>query len=108
MVAAVEDIDIVLGVDPNRADFLERPAVRQLRPILDDAVFEVATANDDRHVRPSANMPRPTLTNRPALNNPSATRHLTLQASYIGLSNGAPLSHSPRSTPSQGPGDETP
>src|SRR5690348_10624116 len=47
--AAVEDIDIVFRVDPDRPDFLERPAVRQFRPVLDDPVFEVASANDSRH-----------------------------------------------------------
>ncbi len=49
VLAAIEDIDIVLVVDPDRADLLERPTIRQLRPILDDTVFEIASANDDRH-----------------------------------------------------------
>src|SRR5580700_4356866 len=49
MVAAIEDVDIVLRIDANRADFLEGPAVRQFRPVLDDAVFEVAGADNDRH-----------------------------------------------------------
>src|SRR5205085_3629764 len=49
VLAATESIDIVLGVDADRGDLLERPAVRQLRPVLDDAVLEVAGANDFCH-----------------------------------------------------------
>ena len=37
------------AVDPDRADLLERPAVRQLSPVLDDAEFVIAGADDDRH-----------------------------------------------------------
>jgi len=37
--ATVEDVDIVSTVDPNCTDLLERPAVRQLRPILDYPIF---------------------------------------------------------------------
>src|SRR3954447_11396969 len=50
VVAAIEDIDVVFRIDADRADLLERPAVRQLRPILGDAVLEVAAADLDRHV----------------------------------------------------------
>src|SRR5712672_3608358 len=46
---AVENIDVVVGADPDRPDLLEGPSVRQLRPILDDAVLEIAGANNDRH-----------------------------------------------------------
>src|SRR5271165_414763 len=49
VLAAVEGVDAILAVDPDGGDFLEGPAVRELRPVLDDAVFEVATANDVRH-----------------------------------------------------------
>src|SRR5208283_1089683 len=49
VVTAVEDIDVVLAVNPDRVDFLGRPTFGQLRPILDDAVFEIASANDDCH-----------------------------------------------------------
>ncbi len=47
--AAIERVNIVLGVDPDGGDLLERPAGRQLRPILDDAVFEVAATDDFWH-----------------------------------------------------------
>src|SRR5688572_17734358 len=47
--AAVEHINVVVGIDPDRADFLERPAVGQLRPVLDDAVPVLAGPDDDRH-----------------------------------------------------------
>src|SRR5260370_41979479 len=70
--SAVEDIDIVLGVDPDRPDFLERPPVRQLCPILDDAVFEIAGANDDRHAGLSPDMLILRLSKPPARNNPPA------------------------------------
>src|SRR5207248_11522401 len=49
MVAAIEDVDIVLRVDPDCADFLERPPRRQFRPVLADAAFEIAALDDDRH-----------------------------------------------------------
>src|SRR5205085_3552331 len=49
VLAATEGIDIVLGVDADRGDLLERPAVRQLRPVLDDAVLEVTGAYDFCH-----------------------------------------------------------
>ena len=49
VVAAVEDIDVVVVVDADCADLLERPAVRQLRPVLDDAVAVLAGADDDGH-----------------------------------------------------------
>src|SRR5580704_7574776 len=49
MFAAIENVDVVPGVDADCPDLLERPAFRQLRPILDDTVFEIAGANNDRH-----------------------------------------------------------
>src|SRR4051812_45420001 len=48
---AVENIDVVVGADPDRPDLLEGPPVRQLRPILYDAVFEIAGANNNGHAR---------------------------------------------------------
>jgi hypothetical protein len=68
--AAVEDVDIVLGVDPDRPDLLERPTVRQLRPILDDAVLEIAGANNDRHAGLSPDRSTLRLSKPPARNNP--------------------------------------
>src|SRR5947209_2682975 len=50
VVAAVEYVHVVFRVDPDRADLLERPAIRQLRPVLDDPVSEVAAADRDRHL----------------------------------------------------------
>src|SRR5215467_9884470 len=52
MVPAVEDIDVIFAVDADRTDLLERPSVGELRPILDDAVLEIAGANNDRHPGP--------------------------------------------------------
>jgi hypothetical protein len=49
VVAAIEHIDVVVAVDADRADFLELPSRRQFRPVLDDAVFEIAAPDDDRH-----------------------------------------------------------
>src|SRR5262249_47270264 len=56
VLAAVEHIDIVLGIDPDSPDFFERPTVGQFRPILDDPVFEIASANNDRHARLSPDL----------------------------------------------------
>jgi hypothetical protein len=39
---------------------------RQLRPILDDAVFEIAGANDDRHPGLSPDLPSRRLSKPPA------------------------------------------
>ena len=50
MLAAVEDIDAVLAVDGDRGDVVERPAVRQLRPVLDHAVAMLAGAENGWHV----------------------------------------------------------
>jgi hypothetical protein len=33
VVAAIEDINIIVAVDPDPADLLERPAIGQLRPV---------------------------------------------------------------------------
>src|SRR2546430_2761435 len=67
VVAAIEGVDVVVSVDPDRGDLFERPAVGQFRPILYDAVLEIAAADLDRHVpvplRPISNRtvsdPRP-------------------------------------------------
>src|SRR5215472_1606551 len=60
VLAARERIDIVLAVDPDRGDLLERPAVRELRPILDDAILKVAGADDLCHLRSPSDFHRPT------------------------------------------------
>ncbi len=52
MLAAPESIDVVVFVDADRGDLLERPAVGQLRPVLDDAVPVFARPDLDRHKRP--------------------------------------------------------
>jgi hypothetical protein len=51
MFAAVEDVHVVMLVDADAADFLERPARRKFRPVLDGFVGVSATANDS-HARP--------------------------------------------------------
>src|SRR3979490_2314108 len=50
MVAPIEDIDIVVAVDPDPADLLERPAIRQLRPVGIDLISIVAASHDHRHI----------------------------------------------------------
>ena len=50
MVAAVEDVDAVLAVDRDGGDVGELPAVRQLRPVFDDAVAVFARAENGWHV----------------------------------------------------------
>src|SRR5580704_19139804 len=49
VLAAIEHIDVVFGVDPDCADLLERPAVRQPRPVLNDAVPVLAAPDYGRH-----------------------------------------------------------
>src|SRR5207302_5686456 len=49
MVSAIEDINIVVAVDPDPADLLERPAIRQLRPVGIDLISIVAASHDHRH-----------------------------------------------------------
>src|SRR5947208_10935088 len=50
MVSATEDIDIVVAVDPDPADLLELPAIRQLRPVGIDLISIVAASHDHRHI----------------------------------------------------------
>jgi hypothetical protein len=50
MVSAIEDIDIVVAVDPDPADLLERSAIRQLRPVGIDLISIVAASHDHRHI----------------------------------------------------------
>src|SRR3954468_22935390 len=50
VIPAVEHVHVVVRIDPDRADLLERPAVRQLRPLLDYPVSEVAAADRNRHL----------------------------------------------------------
>src|ERR1700694_4122226 len=45
MLAAVEDKDVVVAVDPDAADLLEGPAGRQFRPVLHRFVCVRAVAN---------------------------------------------------------------
>src|SRR5262245_14945374 len=52
MLPAVENIDLVLAVDRDRGDVLERPTVRQLRPVLHHPIAMLATAQNYRHSRP--------------------------------------------------------
>src|SRR3954467_9957406 len=50
MVSAIEDVDIVVAVDPDPTDLLERPAIRQLRPVGIDLISIVAASHDHRHI----------------------------------------------------------
>jgi hypothetical protein len=55
VLAAIEDIDIVVPVDADAADLLERPAIGQFRPIGIDTVFEFA-APDNHLASPSPDL----------------------------------------------------
>jgi hypothetical protein len=55
MLAAIEDIDVVVFVDADRGNLLERPAGRQLGPVGHHAEFEI-TATDD-HLAPRFDWP---------------------------------------------------
>src|SRR5437899_11560745 len=48
VLAAIEDVDIVVAVDADPADLLERPALGQFGPVGVDLVFELACP-DDHH-----------------------------------------------------------
>src|SRR5882672_6863028 len=50
--AAVEDVDLVLGIDGDGCGIAQRPAVRQLCPILQNFVAELAGSERDGHVPP--------------------------------------------------------
>src|SRR5580658_6606145 len=49
MLAAAEDVQVVVPVDADGGDLLERPAVGQTCPVLGHAVAEVAFPKNDRH-----------------------------------------------------------
>src|SRR4051812_14864424 len=51
MLATGEAVDIVVFVDADRSDLLERPALGQLGPVLDDAVAILAASDDRSHRR---------------------------------------------------------
>ena len=46
MLAAIEDIDVVLAVDGHGGDVAELPAVGQLGPVLDHAITMLAASKD--------------------------------------------------------------
>jgi hypothetical protein len=48
VLAAVEDVNVVVAVDADPANFLERPAVGQFCPFGNGAVFELAGSDDHR------------------------------------------------------------
>jgi hypothetical protein len=50
VLAAIEDIDVVVAVDPDPADLFEGPAIGQFRPVGTDAVSELATSDDHRQL----------------------------------------------------------
>ncbi len=49
VLTTIEDIDIVLLVDTDRADFAQRPAWWDLGPVVDLLVAVVALTDDVRH-----------------------------------------------------------
>jgi hypothetical protein len=49
VLAAVEAVDAVLGIDRDRGHVLEFPALGQLGPVLDDAVAVFAASQDRSH-----------------------------------------------------------
>src|ERR1019366_7613641 len=50
VLAAIEQVHIILLVDAHRAYFTQRPTRRNLRPMIDLLVTIVSVANDDGHV----------------------------------------------------------
>src|SRR6516225_4087459 len=52
VLAAIEDVDVVLAVDADPADFFERPAIGELRPIGVDLISIVAAAHNHRDALP--------------------------------------------------------
>jgi hypothetical protein len=50
MLAAIEDVDVVVTVDPDPADFLERPALGEFRSIEFGPVSELAASDDHRNI----------------------------------------------------------
>src|SRR5215467_9060348 len=52
MLSAVENVNLVLAVDCDRGDVLERPAVRQFRPVLHHPIAMLTTAQNYRHSCP--------------------------------------------------------
>src|SRR5271165_634561 len=54
VLAAIENINIVVAVDADAADFLERPALGQFRPIGINTVFEVTASDDHQRFPPIA------------------------------------------------------
>jgi hypothetical protein len=50
MLAAIEHMDVVVAVDADPADFLERPALGQFRPIGIDPVSVCAASDDHRNI----------------------------------------------------------
>src|SRR5438105_14749883 len=56
MLAAVEDIDVVVLVHADAADFLERPAWGEFRPVLYRFVCVCAVANDSHAQAPPCSL----------------------------------------------------
>src|SRR5262245_30648916 len=52
VLAAIEDIDLILAVDADGGNVLEAPAVGQLAPVLYHAIAMLAAAQDHRHRAP--------------------------------------------------------
>ena len=50
MLAAIEDVDIILAVDADPADFFERPALGKFRPIGIDPISVVSASHDHRDI----------------------------------------------------------
>ena len=50
VLAAIEDVDVVVTVDPDSAHFLERPALRHFRPVGVDPVPKIAAPDDHRNI----------------------------------------------------------
>jgi hypothetical protein len=49
VLTTIEDVDVVVAVDTDTADFFERPAFGQFRPVGIDAVLVVAASDDHRN-----------------------------------------------------------
>ncbi len=49
VLAAIEDVDIVLGVDADPRNFLQRPAIGQSSPPIGNAIAEPTGSEHNRH-----------------------------------------------------------
>src|SRR5712675_3513535 len=79
VLTTVEDINVVVSVNTDAADLLERPPIGQPRPLVIDAVFELAASDDHRKLRARA---RASIRDR-SIATPIVIRKLRALASHV-------------------------